>query len=98
MKISALLAPIAYTIVTQAAAVIFAYILSPLAGVFVFQPVSGTGAPVFNALIFVLLPIIGTAIYLRLRKIRSARAFYAIIEAFLIMLLTFLILSTAIEA
>ncbi|MEM3684312.1 MAG: presenilin family intramembrane aspartyl protease [Conexivisphaerales archaeon] len=80
------------TAIAQLAAIAFASSISSLFGQVAFEPVSGKGSYVVNALIFVLLPALGTLIYLRLRKHRTAKAVYAAAEAFLIFILTSLIL------
>lgn len=81
------------TLITQLCSITFAYSLSPLFGQVSFSPVTGQGSYVLNALIFLSLPILGTLVYMRLRKKKSAKLIYAIAETILIFLLSLLILS-----
>src|SRR5579885_2336109 len=78
------------TVIAQLASIGFVSSISSLFGSVTFEPVKG--ADLLNALIFVLLPALGTILYLRLRKHRSAKTLYAAAEAFLIFILTSLIL------
>ena len=87
--------PVMVTLVTQVAALAFVYQLSPLQGTVTFQPYSGGGAPVLNALIFLSLPVIGTLAFLKLRKRTRIKSFYAVAESVLVTLLTYIILALA---
>ncbi|MDG6940077.1 MAG: hypothetical protein JRN39_06730 [Nitrososphaerota archaeon] len=91
MRSRAYALPVLFTGLAQITAILFAYQLSPLLGAVSFQPVSGQ--PVANALIFLLLPVAGTLAYLRVRKRKHVKAFYAAMESLLVFFLTLLILS-----
>jgi len=80
------------TVLAQLASIGFVSSISSLFGKVAFEPVSGSGSDLVNALIFVLLPALGTIIYLRLRKHKKAKTIYAAAEAFLLFILTSLIL------
>src|SRR5579875_1340914 len=71
------------TVIAQLASIGFVSSISSLFGSVTFEPVKG--ADLLNALIFVLLPALGTILYLRLRKHRSAKTLYAAAEAFFIL-------------
>ncbi|MDG6933654.1 MAG: hypothetical protein JRN68_03045 [Nitrososphaerota archaeon] len=85
--------PVLVTFVTQLAALAFVYELMPLQGAVTFQPYSGGGAPVLNALIFLSLPIAGTLAFLKLRRRTAIKQFYAVAESLLVVLLTYIILA-----
>jgi hypothetical protein len=87
--------PILATVAAQLSAISFVLQLAPLSGQVTFEPVSGTGAPLINAMIFLSLPIAGTLLFLQLRKRAGMKFVYASAESFLVFILTYIILGMA---
>lgn len=92
MKPSSFFFVLGFTVAAQAAALAFTLQLAGLADLISFEPVQGAQAPVFNAVIFLTLPILGSLIYLKFRHLPLLKYAYALAEALLVAFLSFLVL------
>jgi len=95
LKIGTVPYVLSYTVAAQLAALLFTAILAPLEGQVTFAPVQGDAGPFLNTLIFLAFPVVGSLLYLKFFKKKAFTYVYALGEATLVSILSFLILGFA---